>query len=178
MNNKRVSKIIKKYGLEFCSVENIDIRTCYPQYRPNSPVNMFFNDSQKMDCSPHFELAKFYFEKGRKWVKKNYSKTKYYYMKKYLKSPVSIDRFCDLCDSLREGYLSDRKKDRIIILLEPFAKTRYLHNIAGRSPEIWSGHHRAGICIALGQYILSVIVAKDNNPGSKKCISKIHEACK
>ena len=82
-----------------------------------------------------------------------------------------------LFDSLREGYLRrGYEEEYIVILNDPFISTRCgLKNIFTFSPEIFIGHHRAGALVALGKYMVKVVIAKDNKPGSCQCGGKIHD---
>ena len=85
-----------------------------------------------------------------------------------------------LLDSLKKGYLrKGYERDRIVVLNKPFICSRYgIKDTAIPSPEIFMGHHRAGALIAMGQNLVEVIIAKDDQPMAHQCYGKLHNAYK
>jgi hypothetical protein len=180
-----------KYGLRFHKFAQLDVKKCYMQSRPNSE---FMDDVLgevrdpkgrfSMLNSPHAEFATLYFKHGKKWLKNNYNKTRYKIMQlKYKKKNNFPDGFLRLCESLKMGYLR-RKFDQnfIVVLDEPFAKSRFNRDVPSLSPEVWSGHHRIGIILALNKINnldskVKVAIAVDGHPGSLKSAGKIHKLC-
>lgn len=178
-------KFLSIYGLKKKKICKIDLRNVYLQQRPNAEIDdlLYRNGyvDRKMGNSPHCEFARLYVKKGEKWLLLNYKNTRYYVMQcRFKKCNIgSIKRFITLCKSINKGYLKGMYKRQHPILLDiPFAGTRYGRDVTLLSPEVFSGHHRIGILIALKVYFAKVIVAKDVKPNTKKCYGKIHHLCK
>jgi hypothetical protein len=156
------------------------------QYCPNSDMlNYFFMKDGILDTrmifSPHYNIAKLYFKNGKEWLKKNYKDTDYYYMRTKFQNynDISIEKFSSLCDSIKNGYLIGKYKDSYPVTLEqPFAKTRYNREVPMSGYEVFSGHHRIGIILALGIIDEKVLIAEDLYPGSCYSNGKIHDLCK
>jgi hypothetical protein len=155
------------------------------QYCPNSGVlNYFFMKNGILDTrmifSPHYTMAKLYFKNGKEWLKKNYKDTDYYYMRTKFQNykDTSIEKFSSLCDSIKNGYLQGKYKDGYPVILEqPFAKTRYNIEVPVSGYEVFSGHHRIGIMLALGMENNEVMIAEDLSPGLCYSLGKIHNLC-
>ena len=170
---------LKKYGLELQSFDNVVLKHLYPQPRPNEPLTQFYTEPT-MIGSPHYEIASLFFKKGEEWLREHYEETRYSKMLKAMDKPNFPEKIISLSKSLEKGYLQgDHKEDYIVILNEPFAHSRYGRKDVNLSfvPEVWSGHHRVGILLALGYDRADVLVAKDLKPGSKLTDGKIHKYC-
>lgn len=178
--NMHIEKIIARYGLVKDKIENIDLQTCYSQNTPNKPISDIFNYNRLMIHSPHFQLAKMYYENGLSKTKKNYIRTDYCRMKEYFgKGSKFPSKIIPLYDSIKRGYLCEgHKEDYIVLLMQSFAISRYNRNEENLVPEVWSGHHRVGALLALGIYHADVLIAKDAHPGEKTSAGKIHRWCK
>jgi hypothetical protein len=176
---KKIKTFLKQYNLEIDYIDKVDLAKCFFQYIPERPLDELFNGNRLMTNSPHCEIFDLYFNKGKKWLKKNYKTTKYHELMKLLQKPAGFPtKIIQLGESMKKGYLvGDHKKDYIVVMNIPFAKSRYNRNIEMLAPEIWSGHHRAGALLALGYNSVDVIYAKDSMPGSKQCYGKIHDFC-
>jgi hypothetical protein len=188
---KHVDKNLRKYGLVLHNIERRDLSNCYMQSRPNceyddgvlgrieNPMRRF-----SMVNSPHLEFAMLYYKNGKRWMTNNYNKTRYKVMCfKYKRKKKFPDGFIDLCNSIKEGYLRNGFNDDYIVLLdEPFAKSRFKRSVLNLVPEVWSGHHRAGAILALSSInesdsFVDVAIAKDTKPGTMKSSGKIHSIC-
>jgi len=168
---------LSRYGLIVNRIEKIDLRTCYMQSRPNNPL-VDGSENALMINSPHHELASSLIERGEKWTRKNYENTEYYGMCQKMGKKGFPEKMIDLVWSIKDGYLADEYRDEYVICLDhPFAKTRYERDVPELVPEVWSGHHRIGILLALRKYNVSVRFAEDNYPGSKCSEGKIHGLC-
>jgi hypothetical protein len=170
--------MLDRYNLAVDKIKDIDLRMCFMQQRPNDPMDDILTN-YLMIHSPHYEIAKMYFDFGEKHLKRHFKSTTYYQMcKRFLKKNVHIPKNVSICNAMKEGYLSgNHKNDHVIVLLEPFAKTRYSRDVPIYVPEVWSGHHRIGALIALEQYVVPVAIAKDMKPGSRFSEGKIHKLC-
>tara|TARA_Y100000310_G_scaffold242079_1_gene246238 strand:+ start:1755 stop:2357 length:603 start_codon:yes stop_codon:yes gene_type:complete len=194
---------LDRYNLGIKNIEDVDLSSCYMQQRPNQPFGRLLLSKSgkvligtngaflissppkkegiidsKITNSPHYELAKMILEEGERKTRKIFKETRYYQMCKILGKKNFPEKIFGLIKSLEKGYLHGKhKKDFITILTEPFAKSRYNRNVEILVPEIWSGHHRAGILLALGQSIVPVAIAQDKDPGSCKSAGKIHGLC-
>lgn len=170
---------LEKYGLGISRIADVDLRTLYPQQRPNDPQNRFyFGDT--MDGSPHKEIAKMIIEDGVFEAKKKYRSTRYCQMMRTMGKINFPDKMLKLISSVREGYLRGKHNlDYIVVLDEPFAETRYGREDVDKSkkPEMWIGHHRAGILLALGRHKAKVIIARDEQQGGCFTNGKIHNYC-
>jgi len=62
-----VKTILKRYGLKFDEIREIDLRTTYHQYTPARRMDEFFGDTGLMMDGPHSEFAELYFQHGLKW---------------------------------------------------------------------------------------------------------------
>lgn len=187
---KMPNKKIKPYGLAVKGIIPMDLSTCYMQNCPNVDMQRMFRKRVRrkkikanffMTNSPHYHIAKMYYENGKRYTKAHLEETDYYRMcKEFLgKDSVGLKKIFSVCDSIKRGYRrSSYKNEHIVVLMEPFARTRYLRDVRDWVPEIWSGHHRAGALLALGQNVVKVLVAEDANPGSKYCVGKVHGYCK
>jgi hypothetical protein len=177
----RLAKWLKKYGLKPLIFDTVDLRSCYMQQTPNRDQSVFIFKGEwdiSMLNSPHTEICSLYYEKGKAWLKEHYLETRYFKLKKQLGKIEFPEKLPGLCDSIKRGYLSgDHKNDYIVVLKEPFAKSRYQRQVKNLVPEIFSGHHRVGALIASGQYNVPVMVAKDISPGLCFTNGKIHDAC-
>lgn len=176
--NHKVNDILDKYGLGFNRISKIDIRETFHQSRPNSLLPCLRIEKGMLE-SPHFELAELIINKGRKYALKNYKKTRYSCFKQAVGKNQFPKKMFKLIDSLKKGYLEPPyENDYIIVLNQSFAKTRYEREECSEyAPEIWSGHHRVGILLALGQFKVNVVIAEDIEKGSKRCSGKVHELC-
>ena len=171
----KTEKYIKRYGLKVVKIKKIDLKKLHYQYRPEIDGDRLLIDS------PHFEIAKLYYIHGLKWVENNYDKTKYFLFQKdiLLKDPHVPKGKIRLFDSLREGYLKKgHENDYIVVLKDPLVKTRYGVDIDLPLFEIFIGHHRAAALLALGKGRVDVILAKDNQIGTKNCYGNIHDIYK
>ena len=155
------------------------------QFCPNSDMLYHFCKKDKildtrMIFSPHYNMAKLYFKNGKEWLKKNYKDTDYYYMRIKFQNykDINIDKFINLCESIKNGYLQGKYKDSYpVILKESFAKTRYNREVTVNGYEVFSGHHRIGIMLALEMNNEKVLIAKDLYTGSCYSAGKIHNLC-
>lgn len=172
-------KILKRYGLEFVNIRDIDLRTTHPQCTPSRPVNSFFGETGSMVDSPHAEFARLYYDHGLKWMKKNYRKTRLCLLRTKLGKQGFDMGMVKLCDSIKRGYLYGKySSEHIIVIDVPFCNSRYnLNEDNMRVPEIFSGHHRTGSLLALGKFVVPVIFCSDKFPGSCFSNGKIHSAC-
>jgi len=166
------------------SIEYSDLSKIYIQNTPNRPLDLLFSQKKPnylLSESPHFELASLYIKNGSKWLEKNYKLTLYYKMCKYFlkKNPVNTTlKMIKICDSIKKGYLrKGYENNYIVLLLEPFAISRYNREIEFLVPEIFSGHHRAAILLALGYKSVKVIIAEDVQKGFCESRGKIHDLC-
>ena len=174
---------LKRYHLAIDSIEEVDLRICYMQQRPNKPFDAILCDKKgivnsSMENSPHHELARLYISEGRRQAEKKFKSTRYYKMLKIMGKEGFPSKLDNLIKSLRKGYLrKEFKWGYVVALQEPFAHSRYKRKVPMLAPEIWSGHHRAGILLAMKQYIVPVVFAKDMQPGSCYSAGKIHGLC-
>lgn len=170
---------IEKYGLEIKSYQNLDLRTLYPQPRPNEPLNQYYKE-YCMKGSPHKEIAECYFNKGEKWLKHNWIHTRYGKMMTFMGKTKYPSKIPNLCESVKSGYLREGyEQNFIVVLQESFAITRYCRKDIDpqQVPEVWSGHHRIGILLALGYKNVKVAIAEDKYPKTKFTNGKIHKYC-
>jgi hypothetical protein len=147
-------------------------------------LNYFFIKNGILDTrmifSPHYTMAKLYFKNGEEWLKKNYKDTDYYYMRTKFQNynDINIDKFINLYESIKNGYLVGKYKDHYPVILEqPFAKTRYNREVPVSGYEVFSGHHRIGILLALEINNGPVLIAEDLHHGSCYSEGKIHNLC-
>ena len=185
-----LDKELHKYGLRLDRFDRVDLKKCYMQSRPN---NKFMDDvlghikdpeRSLMLNSPHLELALLYFRNGKKWMIDHYDHTRYRTMQmKYKKKNKFPFGFLKLCTSIKSGYLRKGFDSNFIVLLdEPFAKSRFNRDVPNLSPEVWSGHHRVGAVLALNKISgldsrVKVAVAADRKPGLLRSAGKIHNLC-
>ena len=177
-----LEKQLKLYGLAKKEVCEIDLRTCYMQQRPNNPLNKVLMEGDKVNSnmmnSPHYELAKRYIRRGQNNARRRFRRTRYYRMMRIFGRKHFPEKFPGLVHSMKKGYLRrKRKKYFIVVLMQPFAYSRYNRDVPMLVPEVWSGHHRIGILLALRKYAVQVMVAEDTQPGTCKCVGKIHDLC-
>ena len=168
------------YGLKRKELRVIDLRTTYCQSRPNKPIfHLFERGNTRMVGSPHVQFAEYYFSKGENWLRRNWKSTRYYKFRNFIGKKGFPSRFVGLCKSVSNGYLrKEHAGEFITILDEPFSYTRFNRKVdLDLAPEVWSGHHRVGILIALEKYEAKVEVAMDKYPGSCKSYGKIHDLC-
>jgi hypothetical protein len=172
-------KAIKKYGLDIVSIKKVDLRECYVQSRPNCPFDIYFKDGNPlMTNSPHYEIAFLFYEHGERWLKNHYKELSYYKMMKKLGRAKFPIRVVSVCNSIRNGYLKGKySNEHIVLLSKPFARTRYDRDVPNLVPEVWSGHHRIGALLALGNDVVDVMMAMDVAVGSQTTNGKIHRAC-
>jgi len=174
---------LARYNLKDRCIQKIDLRSCYMQQRPNQPFNdMIMRDNGFIDLSmlnsPHLEIINLYIKHGEKWVKDNYHNTRYHKMLKLMGKDGFPHKIFKLFKSLKKGYLRKKyAKEYIVVLEKPFAKSRYNRDVKNLVPEIWSGHHRAAILIALCQYEVKVLIADDAAEGLCASAGKIHNLC-
>lgn len=156
------------------------------QYTPNSKMlYSFCYKDGKLDTgmlnSPHYKIAKLYFENGPDWIKKNYKSTDYYRMctKFFGKKDISIKKIISICESMKKGYLrKGYEEEHPTILEKPFAFTRYNREVPMVKYEVFTGHHRVGVMLAIGMKKAKVIIGEDLNPSSCYSKGKIHNLCK
>ena len=177
-----LEKQLKIYGLAKKEIIDIDLRTCYMQQRPNNPLDKILMEGYKVNSnmmnSPHYELAKRYIRKGERNTRKRFKRTRYSKMVKIFRRKGFPEKFPNLVHSMKKGYLRRKHKRKyIMVLMEPFAYSRYNREVEMLVPEVWSGHHRIGILLALQQYVVPVMVVEDLHKGSCKCAGKIHDLC-
>ena len=172
---------IKRYGLSFNHIEEIDLRESYAQYQPEVNYYKLFSStsSLSMTDSPHTEIAHLYYENGLKWLTENYKKTKYHKLRKQilqLSGPLPAKKI-NLFKSMKKGYLRGKFSNAyIVVLKEPLVVSRYNVDIPSLgSPEIFMGHHRVGALLALGINFAKVVIAKDAHPGTCQCYGRIHD---
>lgn len=172
MSNK-TEKYMMRYNLGKVAIKNIDLKVTYFQYHPE-----YDEIDLSMINSPHYELAKLYYDHGGIWLRRNFNKTRYFLWKsKTAGKEVSFSKKrIFLFDSIKKGYLAGgNRKNYIVVLDKPLIESRYdVSNIKLNSPEVFMGHHRIGALLALGIDRVRVIIAKDNTPGICKCYGKIH----
>jgi len=176
-------KILTPYGLKPVKTEVVDLRTCYSQCRPNQPIDELLLVNGKVDRnmmnSPHFEFANFYYS-NEKHLRNIFSHTRYAKMLRLFgREPIFPEKFAQLCDSIKAGYLRRKHEENyIVILMESFARSRYNRDdVLNLVPEVWSGHHRIGSLLALGRYSAKVCIAEDIAKGTKMSYGKIHFLC-
>jgi hypothetical protein len=182
-NRSDLEKWLGRYDLAIDKIQDVDLRCCYMQQRPNNSFDSILRKhDESVDYhllnSPHYELAQIYINQGPSKTKEVFRSTKYYLMGKMLGKSGFPGKIDDLIKSLSRGYLSHKHKwAYIVILNEPFARSRYNRDVPNLCPEIWSGHHRGGILLAMEKYIVPVVMAKDMKPGCRKSVGKIHGLC-
>ncbi len=176
---------IERYGIREKEIKKINLEEICIQFTPNSEmINHFFQTNGKMDTrmihSPHYKIAHLYFENGRDWLEKNYESTDYYKMCiEFLgKDDAPIKKIISLCESIKKGYLrSGYEKEYPTILEKPFAFTRYNREVPMVKYEVFAGHHRVGVMLAIGIKFAKVIIGEDTNPLSCYSEGKIHNLC-
>lgn len=171
----KIDIYFKRYGLKIDEIKKVDLTKVYCQYRPDVEYDRIFTNS------PHLEFAQHYYNRGLKWLNKNFKNTKYFIFQKDVLqiAPYIPMRKIRLFDSLKEGYLREGyENDYIVILNKPFICTRYGANLLLPSPEVFIGHHRVGALLALGIKKANVIVAMDREPGKCRCYGKLHNIYK
>lgn len=173
------SKQMLVYGLKPVRKEKLDLRSCFIFFPPNRSMDdLFFNNRMLLD-SPHVEICNMYVKKGIEYFKKHYIETRYWDMMKRMGKTGFPQKIINICDSVKTGYLrKGYEESQIVILMQPFAYTRYNRDVPKRVPEIWSGHHRSAALLAIGKLMVDVIVAEDVMPGSKYSVGKVHDLCK
>jgi len=178
---KSLDRVLDRYGLIRTDIIDCDLRDCYIQYTPNRPIDKFLLSTfgePTMANSPHYEIFFLYRQNGRKWLKQNYADTQYCKMALSFGRTDYPSKIRKLFSSMEKGYLRKNFKHKYIVVLnEPFAKSRYCRDINNDVPEIFMGHHRAGALLALDIFHVKVVLATDAKPGTKQCYGKIHNAC-
>lgn len=156
------------------------------QFAPNSKIIYSFcmidgELDTHMINSPHYEIAKLYFDNGSSWLRNNYKSTNYYRMCiDFLgKKDVQVEKIISLCESIKKGFLrSGYEKEHPTVLEKPFAFTRYNREVPMVKYEVFAGHHRVGVMLAIGMKKAKVIIGEDLNPSSCYSKGKIHNLCK
>jgi len=178
---KSLDIVLDRYGLIRVDVIDCDLRGCYIQCTPNRPIDKFLLSpvvGPIMINSPHYEIFSLYRKNGRKWLKQNYVNTQYCKMASSLGKTDYPLKIRKLFSSLKKGYLRKNFKNRYIVVLnEPFAKSRYGRDVEDNVPEIFIGHHRAGALLSLDVFNVKVVLAADIMPGTCQSYGKIHDAC-
>lgn len=174
--------ILNKYKLKSTRIDNIDLRTTFRLKTPFMLLENIWGKTGLMTESPHVECARLYYKHGTDWFKKNYHKTKLFSLrsfgKKNANSEVLCLRFINLCDSLKLGYLSNVHKHGHIAILEvPFCNSRYGLKKNNCVPEVFFGHHRTGILLALEKFVVPVVYCVDVAPGSRYTVGTRHFSC-
>lgn len=174
----KLDKWMKKYKVRRVSISTVDLRQCYIQQTPNRDMSLFGGEF-RVSSSPHAEICKLFFEKGEKWLKKNYKSTRYHELMKMIGKKKFPVRIVNTCKAMKKGYLrKGYKEDYMVFLSHTFAVSRYERSdVKDLSPEVFTGHHRAGALCALGKFKVKVVIAEDIDPGSCKTNGKIHIAC-
>lgn len=173
-------QVLKQFGLNKVKEEEVELNSLYVQDRPNDLFPCHIQRMPNLIYSPHVLAAEKIIEYGEDWFKKNWKETSYGMMMEHFGKKNYPEKLPRLIRSIKEGYLRKGFEDDFIVILnEPFARTRYMRLDRPRefSPEILSGHHRAGILLALGKKSATVIVAQDARPGSLFSKGKIHDLC-
>jgi hypothetical protein len=176
---------IQRYNIGKKEVREIDLCETCMQYAPNSKMLYSFcmvngELDTRMINSPHYEIANLYFNNGSDWLKKNYRSTSYYRMcRDFLgKKDISIEKIISLCDSIKKGYLRQGYEEEYPTVLEkPFAFTRYNREAPMVKYEVFTGHHRIGVLLALEINKAKVIIGEDVAPSSCFSEGKIHKLC-
>lgn len=178
---KTLDEILNKYGLYRIDIIDCDLRNCYIQYTPNRPIDDFLISpvvGPTMLNSPHYEIFSLYRKHGRKWLKSNYNDTQYCRMALSMGRKRFPTKIRKLYSSLKRGYLRKGfRNNYIVILNQPFARTRYHRDVRNNVPEIFIGHHRVGALLALDIFSVKVVLARDLIPGAYQSYGKIHDAC-
>ena len=72
---------LNKYDLGVKCIKKIDLRTCYMQQTPNTPINELLLDNGNPNSliinSPNYEISCLYYERGEKWISGRISKSAY-----------------------------------------------------------------------------------------------------
>jgi hypothetical protein len=178
----KIDKFLKRYDLSRKEIKEIDLRDTYMQRTPNRSTDYLLAIEKKrthlMIFSPHTEIFSLLHQFGESWIEKVFTDTRYYKMASVLGKKDFPKKLKKIYYSIRDGYLQGKYKEKYIVVLEePFAKSRYLRDVEDNAPEIFSGHHRVGALLALKRYNVKVVVAVDNKPGSKYSHGKIHDVC-
>ena len=178
----KIDDFLKRYDLSRKKIKEIDLRDTYMQRTPNRTTQYLLKIANKsthlMVFSPHAEIFSMLHQFGESWVEKVFTDTRYYNMVALLGKKEFPKKLKKIYRSIKKGYLHGKYKDKYIVVLEePFAKSRYLRDVKDNVPEVFSGHHRIGALLALGRYNAKVVIAVDNKPGSKYSHGKIHQAC-
>lgn len=176
---------IERYGIKKKEVKEIDLAETCMQFAPNSKMlYSFCTMDGKLDTrminSPHYEISKLYFEKGREWLIKNYKSTDYYKMcvEFFGKKDAPIKKVITLCESIKKGYLRKGYSEEYPTILEkPFAFTRYNRIVPMVKYEVFAGHHRVGVMLAFGIKKAKVMIGEDSKPSSCYSEGKIHKLC-
>jgi len=183
-HRRELEKWLKQYQLAIEDITEQDLRSCYMQQRPNNPFDSLLCKEDgaidsSMPNSPHYELAELYIRRGDAKARKHFHSTRYYQMAKIIGRRSFPSKMEYLVRSLRKGYLRRKFKwDYIVALRTPFARSRYKRDVPILVPEIWSGHHRVGILLAMKKHVVPVVFAKDLKPGSCRSAGKVHGLCK
>ena len=184
MRHRRdLERWLGQYQIGIDNIRDVDLRQCYIQQRPNFPIDKLLVNGDgivdsRMTNSPHHELADLYVRRGEGKARKRFKGTRYCQMSKMMGRGNFPIKLPGLHASLKKGYLRKKHKwNFIVVLMEPFASSRYKRNVVHLVPEVWAGHHRAAMLLALGKTIVRVVVGKDLKPGSRKCAGKIHDLC-
>lgn len=178
VDTRQIDGTLDKFDLRLKEIRNIDLKRLHAQARPNYPLDDLFTQPAMLG-SPHFEVADIYVNGGSKLLRSIFKDTRYYKMLQRFGKKPSADKIIRLVNSLRKGYLRKPYESSYIIALdEPFAYSRYGREVPWLVPEIFSGHHRCGGLIGLGNDHVKIVVAEDANPGSCYSSGKIHDLCK
>jgi len=179
-----MEKWLKQYALGVQEIKEVDLRQCYMQQRPNHPFDRLLvaedgSIDSHLNNSPHYGLMKLYVEKGERKARKRFRRTLYYKMIKMMGRRKFPDKINLMIPSMKKGYLRRKHEwDYIVVLMESFARSRYgREDVDNLVPEIWTGHHRGAILLALDRPIAKVLVAVDLQPNSCKSAGKIHGLC-
>ncbi len=176
-----------KYDVKIISaLSNIELAGLKYRYIPMAKIEPFWNGQQMMaiESSPHVEILKVLIKKRWDWdtilampysIERKERRTLHGQKKwtdKYLINHLKT--FFELYKSMdKDGYKLKLSKRPVMILKEPFWKTRFNLNddrIVG--PEIWNGGHRCACAYVLGWKTIPGYWAEDICPGKMVC-SKI-----
>jgi len=181
-----LKSVLERYELKLTNTDfqMIKVSTLYYQYIPMVQPEKWWNgyDMMSIRTSPHVELLEIYREYGLDWKilqgcgywkerearRKVHGRTRW--TDKWIRHHIGVR--ARIYKSMRDnGFNSSLcKEDPIIVLKEPFWKTRYdwkNDNITG--PEIFDGGGRCAAAYVLGVEEVPVLIAEDASPGSKKC---------
>jgi len=117
-----LEKWLGRYDLAIDKIQDVDLRCCYMQQRPNNPFDSILREHEgSVDShllnSPHYELAQICMDQGIAKAKEVFHLTKYYRMGKMLGKSGFPGKIDDLIKSLSRGYLSHKHKWAYIVIL-------------------------------------------------------------